>query len=297
MIMRVNAWIAIDGEIVPAEKATISVFDRGFLYGDSVFEVYRSYGGVRFLEEAHLRRLARSARIIGIELPVDLDTLAREMASLHAASGLGDAYLRVLITRGEGPLGLDPHSAHSPKRVAFAAPLRTPPKELYERGTELVTLSGAFLSGARRAAGAKASNYLENILAQRSASEMGAHEALFVDESGALLEGATSNFFVVCDGSLHTPPLESGILPGITRAFVLELAASIGLSVHEGRVDGALLGAASEAFITSSIREILPVRAIDSAKIGGGAPGPITRRLHALYRERIEEARAPLSPK
>lgn len=283
--------VSIDGAIVPAEEAKISIFDRGFLYGDSVFEVYRSYGDHRFLEREHLERLERSAAIVGIELPAPLALIAEEIAALHEAFGHGDAYLRLMITRGEGPLGIDPRAARSPRRVLFAAPLRLPPPALYQEGASLITLSGAAPRSYTAAAGAKASNYLANLLAQREASERGAHEALFIDESGGILEGATSNLFIVHQGALHTPALESGILPGITRAIVLEIARGLGLEAREGRVDRALLKEADEVFITSSVRELLPIAAIDGEPVGSGQPGAITRRLHSAYRQRIEDSR------
>lgn len=290
--------VSIDGVIVPAKDATISVFDRGFLYGDSVFEVYRSYGSLRFLEAEHLARLARSAAIVGIALPIELEALASEIEALHRASGLEDAYLRVILSRGEGPLGIDPRSAYAPRRVLIAAPLELPAASLYEEGAALITLSSAAPRSYTGAAGAKASNYLASILAHQEARARGAHEALLIDGSGAILEGATSNFFIVRAGALYTPALESGILPGITRALVLELARDLGLGVHESAITLEELAEADEAFITSSIREIMPVRSVDGAAIGiqqarirGRSTGPTTDRLREAYRARIEGAR------
>jgi branched-chain amino acid aminotransferase len=281
--------VSIDGALVGPEDAKISVFDRGFLYGDSVFEVYRTYSGRPFRQWEHLERLARSAERVFIELPVDLETLAREVGDALDASGLMDAYVRLIVTRGSGPLVLDPSTAESPTRVIIVAPVTAPDPSLYATGVKVVTVRHARPTDLTAAAGAKASNYLANLLAQREARAKDAHEAIFVAPNGDLLEGATSNLFVVRDGLLATPSLDMGILGGITRAMVIEAAKRAGLVCVEGSIAQEALSDAAEAFITSSIREVMPVVRVDDDTIGTGLPGPITRRLHEEYRALIRE--------
>jgi branched-chain amino acid aminotransferase len=278
--------VSIDGAIVAPEDATVSVFDRGFLYGDSVFEVYRTYSGRPFREREHLERLARSAARIFIELPVDLETFSREIAEALDASGLEDAYVRVIVTRGSGPIVLDPSTAMCPTRVVIVAPVSPPEASLYETGVAVVTVRHARPSAA---AGAKASNYLANLLAQREARASDAHEAIFVAPNGDLLEGATSNLFVLRGGVLTTPPLDSGILGGITRAMVMKAAEREGIRCVEGWIPRDALSDADEIFITSSIREVMPVVRADGHTIGDGAPGPNTKRLHEAYRALIRD--------
>ncbi len=279
--------VSIDGSLVRPEDAKVSVFDRGFLYGDSVFEVFRTYEGTPFREREHLERLARSAERIFIDLPIDLETLSREIHEALDASELPNAYVRVVVTRGSGPIVLDPSTAVSPTRVIIVAPVTPPDPSLYEAGVPVISVRHAQSSSP--AAGAKASNYLDNLLAQREARAKGAHEAIFVSPTGDLLEGATSNVFVLRDGILMTPSLDLGILGGITRAMVMKAAEREGVACAEGRLSIETLELAEEVFITSSIREVMPVVRFDDRVIGRGVPGPVTRRLHATYRALIRE--------
>jgi branched-chain amino acid aminotransferase len=275
--------VSIDGRVVDSGDAQVSVFDRGFLYGDSVFEVYRTYGGVPFAEEAHLERLARSAERLMIRMPVSLDALSAEVRATLDAAGEGEWYVRVVITRGSGPLTYDPSTATKPLRVIIAAPLTLPPSEHYERGVAVALLEASRPTDDARAAGAKASNYLANLLALHEAKQKGAQEALVLGKDGQILEGASSNVFIVKDGRVRTPEAQTGILIGITRATVLRAAAAEGILVEEGEIRPEDLFSADEAFITSSIREVMPVVAADGHRIGEGVPGAITKRLHAGY--------------
>ncbi|MGB7474650.1 MAG: aminotransferase class IV [Polyangiales bacterium] len=275
--------VAIDGEVVDSDEARVSVFDRGFLYGDSVFEVYRTYAGIPFAETEHLERLARSAARIMIPMPVSIETLSTEVRATLDAAGEGDWYVRVIVTRGTGPLTYDPTTASAPCRVIIAAPVSVPPAERYERGIAVALLEASRPTDDARAAGAKASNYLANLLAVHEAKQKGAQEALMLGRDGQILEGASSNLFIVKDGKVRTPEPQPGILVGITRATVIAAAADEGLEVEEGEVRPEDLYGADEAFLTSSIREVMPVVSAEGRTIGSGRPGPVTKRLHAGY--------------
>jgi len=286
-----NVLVSIDGRIVPAAEATVSVLDRGFLYGDSVFEAFRTYGRVPFALDAHLERLARSAARTLIELPVSLAVLRSETEALLAAAGQHESVVRMMVTRGSAQtLGLDPSLARGPRRVTFAVELTELPDELYERGATVITYPTQRIADATNAAGAKLANYLVAVLAMREAKAQGAEEALVLNGAGEVAEGCTSNVFLVEAGVLVTPPESMGILLGITREHVLELAKQAGIRVEERPFLAADLARAEEAFITSSIREIVPIIAVDGTVIGTGKPGPVTRRLIAAFRQRTRGA-------
>ncbi len=275
--------VAIDGEVFDSDEARVSVFDRGFLYGDSVFEVYRTYAGIPFAETEHLERLARSAARLMIPMPVSIETLSSEVHATLAAAGEGDWYVRVIVTRGTGPLTYDLTTASSPLRVVIAAPVSVPPAKHYERGVAVALLEASRPTDDVRAAGAKASNYLANLLAVHEAKQKGAQEALMLGRDGQILEGASSNLFIVKEGKVRTPEPQPGILVGITRATVIAVAAQEGIEVSEGEVRPEDLYGADEAFLTSSIREVMPVVSAEGRTIGSGKPGPVTKRLHAGY--------------
>jgi branched-chain amino acid aminotransferase len=282
--------VMINGRVHAPDEAKISVFDRGFLYGDSVFETVRTYRGRPFALDQHLARLARSAELVFIELPVPLATLEAEVRQALTAAGNAESYVRVMITRGESALGLDTRLAARPSRLIIVADLSLPPARYYQDGIATVTYRTERATDATAAEGAKVGNYLVSVLAMREASLAGAAEALIVDARGAVVEGATSNLFVLEQGTLVTP--DAGILQGITRAEVLKAAADLGLPVRFRAPSLEELLAADEAFITSSLREVLPVVKVDGTVIGTGRPGVQTLRLHARFKERIEEWQA-----
>jgi len=285
-----NVLVSIDGRIVPAAEATISVFDRGFLYGDSVFEAFRTYGRVPFALDAHLERLARSAARTLIELPVSLAVLRSETEALLAAAGHRESVVRMMVSRGSAQtFGLDPSLARGPRRVTFAIELVELPDELYERGATAITYQTQRIADATNAAGAKLGNYLVSVLAMREAKAKGAEEALVMNGAGEVGEGCTSNVFLLESGVLVTPPESMGILLGITREHVLDLAKQAGIPVEERPFLAADLARAGEAFITSSIREIVPIIGVDGAVIGTGKPGPVTRQLIAAFRQRTRD--------
>lgn len=281
--------VAIDGRLRSEERASISVFDRGFLFGDSVFEVTRTYGGVPFELGAHLDRLERSAGGMGIALPVDKRRIAREVDRVLAKAGNEDSYVRIVVTRGRGPLHIDPRTATSPSRVIIAAPLLALPSDLHERGVEVVSVRIGRPTDRTRAEGAKVSAYVSNMLAFWSAREAGGHEALMVGEDGMISEGSSSNFFVVNDGGVDTPPLSTGILGGITRGIVQRLSETLGIPFRERVLFSSDVDRADEAFLTSSLREVVPVVGLDGRRVADGLPGPVTRRLLEAYRARTRE--------
>jgi branched-chain amino acid aminotransferase len=280
--------IAIDGAILTPEQATVSVYDRGFLYGDAVFEVLRTYDGRPFAVDEHLARLRRSAERVFITLPVDDATLRREVDAALAAARRDpsrESYVRIVVTRGSGPLSLDPDTATHPLRVILVEPVVPPPRDAYVNGIALASVSARRAVDDTAASGAKVTNYLANLLALREAHGRGAQEALVVDGRGHVVEGASSNVFVVAAGRVATPPESAGILVGITRAHILRAARDLGVPVDERDLLPDDVYGADEVFITSSIRELLPVAYVDDRTIGSGAPGPIARALHRRFRE------------
>lgn len=282
--------VAIDGAILTPDAATVSVYDRGFLYGDAVFEVLRTYGGRPFALEEHLARLRRSAERVLIVLPVDEATLAREVEAALAAArsdASRESYVRVVVTRGSGPLSLDPDTATHPLRVILVEPVTPPSREAYLLGVAVVFVSTRRVADDTPASGAKITNYLASLLAMRDARARGAQEAIIVDARGRVVEGASSNVFVVTAGRLATPPESAGILAGITRAHILRAARDLGVPADERDLARDDLYGADEVFITSSIRELLPVIRVDDQTVGTGAPGPVSRALHRRFRESV----------
>jgi len=286
-----DALVSLNGTIVPAAQATVPALDRGFLYGDGVFEVLRTYRGAPFALEEHLGRLHASAARIGLSLPVPISRLRAEVGLLIDASGFGETHLRVLVTRGVGDLGVAPANARDPTRLIVAHPLQAPPRERYERG---VRVMGVRVGSLGPLAGAKTLNYLANVVWTQQARAQGFDDALLVAAGDVVIEAATANVFVVSGRSVRTPSLDGGALPGVTRALVLRSARAAGFEAAEGRVTLADVWAADEVFLTSSVREIVPVVAVDDHEVGSGAPGPLTRAIHRAYRDATPLAGAPM---
>ena len=281
---------SIDGVLHAPDEARVSVYDRGFLYGDSVFETLRTYGGEPFLLDEHLARLVRSAARIGIIMPIAAADLALEVRRAVRAARNDESYVRVTVTRGTGPLGLDPALARDPLRVILIEPFTPLPAALYRDGVHAVTMR--LDRPADAAPGAKITNYLASLLAVQAAKAQGAHEALLLDARGEVIEGATSNVFIVHDGVLTTPPETAGILAGITRAQVIDVAGELGIPVRFATFSPAIF--AQEAFLTSSLRELLPLVQIDAHPLGDARPGPITRAIHVAYRHRAGVGADPM---
>jgi branched-chain amino acid aminotransferase len=289
--------VNLGGTIVEPAAAKVSVFDRGFLYGDSVYEVVRTYGLAPFELPAHLARLRHSADRIGLVPVWDEARVAAELArTLDASRGedppdpeaapwnRGERYVRIVLTRGAGEIGLDPALAVDPVALLIVQPLHGPPARAYAEGTK------AAIVGVRRASpraidpSAKTGAHLPHVLAVREARAAGALEALLLDEQGSVTEGSSSNVFAVRAGRVLTPPLASGILAGVTRGVVLRLARELGVPAEETPLRPEDLEGADEVFLTSTIREIVPVTRLGDRAVGPGRPGPVTHRLHRAFR-------------
>ncbi len=265
------------------------MLDRGFLYGDGVFETMRTARGSVVRLEQHVRRLHWSAERMHLPIGVGPSELAVEVASLVSAARTGggsfrELVVRLVVSRGEGPLGLDPTGCDRPRRVLLAQPFEPLAESLYRDGVDVVSYATYRPSDAAR--GAKVTSYVESILALRHARAKGAHEALILDAEGYALEGATSNLFVVRGGGIETPPLDDRLLGGITRAAVLEVAREHGIATHERKLTPEDIVSADEAFVTSTLRDVLPCVRIDGFPIGDARPGPVTRALLDAYRRR-----------
>ena len=282
-----NATIFVNGRITGAAEATIPVFDHGFLYGEGVYETLRTYSGVPFLYDRHLQRLRHSAALMALPVPFTDDELLTSMTQTMAAHrGLKEAYIRVLLTRGVGELSYNPAACPVPTTVIIVKPFPEPPAKSFTEGIVLSLVTVRRNHPQALNPMIKSNNLLNNALAMQQAIGQGAEEALMCNQAGEIVECSQSNFFVVRNGAVITPPLAAGLLPGITRAFVLDLARELGLPAHEETILPADLAGVHEAFITGTTREVTPVVRIDQQVIGGGQPGPITQRLLAAFRER-----------
>jgi branched-chain amino acid aminotransferase len=284
-----DGFIDVDGTLTSAQDAKVSALDRGFLYGDSAFEVMRTYDGRAFHQQQHLQRLAGSCQRLRIPMPISLADLgARVQRAVDAARmtlHMPDCYVRLTVTRGVGPLGIRLPEKPVPSVLVYALPLEPPRDTVYEQGIEVGLVHVGRATDGTSAAGAKTSNYLTSVLALDDVQKRGAQEAIVVGAHGELIEGATSNLFIVRRGALETPPLSSGILAGITRAAIIELAGQLHIACKEQTLTPADLYGADEAFITSTIRELLPVVRADGVTVGSGTPGPVYGKLLTAYRQ------------
>jgi branched-chain amino acid aminotransferase len=283
------ATVNVNGRVSDQEHAVISIFDHGFLYGEGVYETLRTYNGQPFLFERHMRRLRKSAAMLALSVPLtDTEIDARFRETMRAA-GLGDApdreaYIRILLTRGIGELTYDPAATPTPSVVVIVKPNVHPPREVFERGVK-VSLVGVI----RNHPGTvnpliKSNSLLNNALAMQEALRNGAFEGVMRNYKGELAECTQSNLFIVKDGAALTPPLDAGLLPGITREFLFEIGATAGIPVREAVLKDADLLGADEAFLTSTTREVVPIVRVDDRTIGKGTPGPITQALLEAYR-------------
>lgn len=275
--------VHIGGRVCLPEEAKISVFDRGFLYGDSVYETIGTTYGRLFALTDHLVRLERSAQRIGLRVPPREDII-RAIDETVAAAGNAESRVRVILTRGSGKLDLDPAAVDNTQLVVIVFPLGAPTPEMFAQGVSVAIVSVHRNSPRAIDPAVKSGNYLNNVLALGEARRRsGAYEAILCAADGSVAEGSTSNIFIVVGGEIRTPGLDVGILDGITRAKVLELCRSNGLPLRETRIQPDELRGAAEVFITSATRGVLPVTRVDEHPVGDGTPGPVTRRLMALY--------------
>lgn len=277
--------IYINGQILPQEDAKISVFDHGLLYGDGVFEGIRAYNGKIFTLNQHLDRLYDSATAISLKIPLTKDEIAHAIKKTMEANNLTDSYIRLVVTRGVGKLGLDPNKCATPQVIIITDTIELYSKTLYEKGLNIVTVTTIRNHFSALDPKIKSLNYLNNILAKLESIQAGAGEALMLNKDGYVAECAGDNIFIVKNNTLLTPPESAGILIGITRNIVIELATEIGIQVKEELMTRYDLYIADECFLTGTAAEIIPVVRIDGRIIGTGKPGKVTLSLLKKYQD------------
>ncbi len=274
--------VHVNGQLVPPEQAVVSVYDHGLLYGDGVFEGIRVYGGKVFLLAEHVDRLYESASAIRLEIPIspaEMTQVVEETVAANVADGIDVGYVRLVVTRGSGTLGLDIRKTANPQVICIADTITLYPPEIYENGLELVTASTIRNHPQALSPRIKSLNYLNNILAKIEGTDAGSVEALMLNHEGHVAECTGDNVFLVKNGVLKTPSTDAGILDGITRKAVIDLAREAGLPVEETTLVRHDLYVADECFLTGTAAEVVPVVKLDGRAIGNGEPGPVTRDL------------------
>ena len=280
--------IYISGKYYDKEDAKVSVYDHGLLYGDGVFEGIRSYSGKVFRLQEHLDRLWNSAKALRLTIPISMEEMGRAIEETLAVNGIKDGYIRVVVTRGAGSLGLDPTHCSTPQVIIITDRIALYPEQLYREGLQIVTVSTVRNHPAALSPRVKSLNYLNNILAKIEGMQAGCSEALMLNHKGEIAECTGDNIFLVRKGRLLTPPCDAGILEGVTRDTVIELARGAGIEVAEISLTKHDVYIADECFLTGTAAEVIPVVMVDSRIIGDGKPGPVThdliRRFHELTR-------------
>src|SRR5947207_1664325 len=289
----VSATVNVNGRVSDQDHAVISVFDHGFLYGEGVYETLRTFNGRPFLFDRHLQRLRNSSGMLLLPVPISDAEMEARCRETMTAAGLGDgshneAYIRILLTRGVGELSYDPAGCPTPSVVIIVKPQVDPPAAVYDQGVKI-----ALVDIVRNHPGSvnpliKSNNLLNNALAMQEAFRRGGYEGIMRNYRGELAECTQSNFFIVTKGAALTPPIDAGLLPGITREFLFEVGAEIGVPVRESVLRDADLFGADESFLTSTTREVVPIVQVDDRKIGAGSPGPVTRALLEGYRRKAQ---------
>jgi len=291
-----SAYVNVNGVITDAAHAVIPVYDHGFLYGEGVYEVFRTYRGVPFLFDRHQARLRASAERIALPVPFSDAEVERRSLDTMAAAGLGpasaqgsgaanEAYVRILLTRGVGEITYDPAACPEPSLVIIAKPIPPTPDAHYTQGIKVVMVEDIIRNHPESVSPLiKSNNLINNALGMQQAIRAGAQEAIFRNYRGELAECAQSNMFVVSKSVVKTPPLDAGLLAGITRAFTIEVGTAAGIRCEEAVLKDADLFGADEAFFTSTTKEIVPIVQVGERKIGDGRVGPITTKLLAEYR-------------
>jgi branched-chain amino acid aminotransferase len=288
--------VYIDGRYYDEKSAKISVFDHGLLYGDGVFEGIRAYNGRVFKLAEHIERLFYSAKAILLTLPMSADEIADAVLETCRKNKIRDGYIRLVVTRGRGTLGLNPNSCKDPSIIIIAGKIQLYPPEFYEKGLEIVTVPTVRnLHGAVNPA-IKSLNYLNNILAKIEANNAGCEEAIMLNAEGYVAECTGDNLFLVRKGELLTPPLSAGALHGITRNTVMELAAASGMRVSEPNLTRYDVFNADECFLTGTGAELAPVVKVDGRVIGNGKPGRVTRELVRAYHALTNSTGEPIYP-
>ncbi|MEI8284595.1 MAG: branched-chain-amino-acid transaminase [bacterium] len=286
--------IYIDGEFYEKENAKISVFDHGLLYGDGVFEGIRFYNGRVFRLEEHIDRLYDSSHAICLKVGLDKQTLTEALLQTIRLNELRDGYVRLVVTRGCGDLGLNP--ALCPRATVFiiASKITLYSEEKYEKGLEVVTCATRRIPHGALSPMVKSLNYLNNVMAKIEAQHAGAGEGLMLNEQGFVSECTGDNIFTVKKGIIYTPPISSGALSGVTRNVVFEMAAELGITILEPNMTRYDIFTADECFLTGTAAEIIPAVKLDTRAIGSGTPGPLTRKLIARFRELTASSGEPI---
>ncbi|PYR75105.1 MAG: branched-chain amino acid aminotransferase [Acidobacteria bacterium] len=284
-----SAMVNVNGRITPERDAVISVFDHGFLYGEGVYETMRTYHRRPFLYDRHMRRLRRSARMIELPLPFTDEELAAQIRDTQALAKIdGEVYIRVLVTRGIGALTYDPKATPNPSIVIIVKPQVDPPVDAYEKGVKVAIVDVVRNHPDTVNPMIKSNNLMNSALAAQEAIKLNAFEGVMRNYRGELTECTTANLFMVKNRVALTPPLEAGLLPGITREFLFDIGKDVGVEVREQTMRDDDLFGADEAFLTSTTRELVPITTVNDRTIGRGVPGPITLKLLEAFRRRAE---------
>lgn len=287
-------WIYLDGKFVSEKQAKISVFDHGLLYGDGVFEGLRTYEGRIFRLMEHIKRLYKSAKAIMLEIPVSMEEMADIIIKTIRKNKLKDSYVRVVVTRGVGDLGLDPRKCPKPTIFVIASKIKLYPEEYYEKGLSVVTIATRRNLTESLNPAIKSLNYLNNILAKIEATNAGAMEGLFLNNEGYVAECTGENIFIVEGNNLYTPPIFAGALDGITRDAVIQVATELNLTVQEKLLTRYDLYNADECFLTGTAAEIIPVSSIDGRKIGSGSIGNLTKKIREKFHQLTRNEGIPI---
>ena len=287
--------IFIDGKFYPESNAKVSVFDHGLLYGDGVFEGIRFYNGRVFRLEQHLERLWESARSITLEIPLSIPQMTEALLETIRQNDLRDGYIRLIVTRGVGNLGLNPVQCKKPSVIIIAATITLYPAEFYQKGLTIATVATRRISPGALSPAIKSLNYLNNIMARIEANLADADEALMLNDAGYIAECTADNLFVIKHGQIATPPISAGALGGITRSVVFEIAAALEIKCTEKNITRHDVFTADECFLTGTAAEIVPVVKADARAIGNGKPGAITQRMMERYHKLTRETGTPIS--
>lgn len=287
--------VFLNGKLVESEKACISVFDHGLLYGDGVFEGIRAYNGRVFRLDEHVDRLFNSAKIIMLEIPLTKDAIKKAIVEVCKANGIRDGYIRPVVTRGCGTLGLSPWLCKEPSFFVIADTIQLYPKECYENGMAIITVPTRRNLNEAVSPIVKSLNYLNNIMAKIEAKNAGVDEAIMLNQEGYVAECTGDNIFMIRNGKIFTPPVVAGALPGITMATVVAIAEKMGYPVIEKFFSRAEMFVADEVFLTGTAAEVVPVIKLDGRVIGDGKPGEITRKLIGKFTEVVNSEGTPIA--
>jgi branched-chain amino acid aminotransferase len=288
--------IYIDGQLLPASQAKVSVFDHGLLYGDGIFEGIRFYNGRVFRLEQHIRRLYDCARAILLKIPLTPEEMIAATCATVQANGLRDGYIRLVVTRGVGPMGLSPFKCPTPSVIIIADAISLYSEESYRTGLTMATVATRRPSHDILSPQVKSLNYLNNIMAKVEAIQAGAEEGLMLNDVGLVAECTGDNIFIIRDGAISTPPLTAGALDGITRGTVFDIAQELGIPIRERDFSRHDVFIADECFLTGTAAEVIAAVKLDGREIASGKPGAITQRIIARFRELTQTTGTPIYP-